>query len=222
MDGQARQFPGQNIFPHKGHVQRSDRERLHGHQSFVMWFTGLPSSGKSTIGHELEKILFDMGCSTYALDGDNVRTGLCRDLGFAEAERSENMRRIGEMAKLFVDAGIIVIGSFISPRQRDRETVRGLVGDENFIEIFVDCPVDICGQRDPKGNYDKARKGLIKYFTGVSAPYERPENPDLVLQSWRLAPREAASLVLELLKQRGLLHDQDRPARPTLGQEKDC
>ena len=205
MGEQGKQANERNIFPHKGQVNRTHREKLHGHASFVVWFTGLPSSGKSTIGHQVEKVLFDAGCSTYTMDGDNVRTGLCCDLGFGEQERAENIRRIGETAKLFVDAGIIVIGCFISPRHEDRDTVRRLVGPENFVEVFVDCPVEVCGLRDPKGNYEKARKGIIQSFTGVSAPYERPEQPDLMLPSQELDPFQAADLVMALLRRRGLV-----------------
>lgn len=143
----------------------------------LIWFTGLSGSGKSTLANGCEALLFEKGYKTYLLDGDNIRTGLCKDLTFSAEDRIENMRRIGEVANLFLDAGIIVLSAFISPFRTDRETIANLVGAENFLEIFVDCPLEVCEQRDVKGLYNKARNGLIKNFTGIDSPYEKPENP---------------------------------------------
>jgi len=186
-------------------VNRQDRERLHGHKGAVVWFTGLSASGKSTIANHLEEFLHDMNCSTYVFDGDNVRHGLNSDLGFSEKDREENIRRIGEMTKLFVDAGIIAMTAFISPYRKDRDRVRDLVGTDRFFELFVDCPTDVCAVRDPKGLYEKAKAGIIKEFTGISAPYEAPENPELVIHSDRIGPMEAAEMVLEILRERQIL-----------------
>ncbi len=188
-----------------GLVSRRDRERLHGHRGAVVWFTGLSASGKSTIAHHLDRLLHKMGCSSYVFDGDNVRHGLCCDLGFSPADRAENIRRIGEMVRLFMDAGIIAITAFISPYQGDRDKVKGLVGEERFLEIFVQCPVDVCAGRDPKGLYQKALQGLLPDFTGVSAPYEAPPRPALVLNSHLLSPLEAAAQVIELLRIREII-----------------
>jgi adenylylsulfate kinase len=189
-----------NITWFNGHVSREDRENNHGHKGVVVWFTGLSASGKSTVAHYLEKLLFNKGCHTYTFDGDNVRHGLCCDLGFNEEDRVENIRRIGEMVKLFVDAGIIAITAFISPYQRDREKIRSLLEKDRFIEIFVDCPIEECEKRDKKGIYKKARSGEIKNFTGISAPYERPKSPDLVVRSDREESLEAAKRIFEFLK----------------------
>lgn len=194
-----------NVTWFKGLVSREDRERLHGHQGAVVWFTGLSASGKSTIAHRLEQVLHHMGCSTYVFDGDNVRHGLCADLGFSEEDRSENIRRIGEMVRLFVDAGIIAVTAFISPFHSDRERVRALVDPGRFFEIFVDCPLTVCAARDPKGIYAKAREGKIQNFTGISSPYEPPEAPELVVCSDRQTPEEAALSVVRLLETAGIL-----------------
>lgn len=193
-----------HIYWHNGEVSRELREKLHGHKGMLLWFTGLSSSGKSTIAHAVEALLHQMRCSTYVFDGDNVRHGLCSDLGFSEEDRGENIRRIGEMCKLFIDAGIIALTAFISPYRADRERVRDLVGKDRLIEIHIDCPVDICIQRDPKGNYKKAIAGIIKNYTGVSAPYEAPEAPDLRIESHSVSIGEAAQSVIQLLIERGL------------------
>ncbi|MBW2201395.1 MAG: adenylyl-sulfate kinase [Deltaproteobacteria bacterium] len=190
-----------NLTWFNGPVSREDREHNHGHKGAAVWFTGLSASGKSTVAHNLEKLLLKQGCSTYVFDGDNVRHGLCSDIGFSPEDRSENIRRIGEMIKLFVDAGIIAITAFISPYKKDRERIRSLLDDGQFYEIFVDCPVDICEKRDQKGIYAKARTGEIKNFTGISAPYEIPENPDLVIPSHEEDSMDAAERVLELMRQ---------------------
>jgi len=188
-----------NTFCHKCLVSRKDREKRYGHPSFALWFTGLSSSGKSTIAHLVEKRLFDEGYHTYTFDGDNVRHGLCGDLGFSEADRAENLRRIAEMIKLFLDAGIICLAAFISPLRAHRERVRQIVGPENFVEIYVKCPLEVCESRDVKGLYKKARAGLIPNYTGISAPYEEPENPDLVLETDKFSPAQCVEQVLRYI-----------------------
>jgi adenylylsulfate kinase len=188
-----------NTFCHKCLVSRKDREKRYGHPSFALWFTGLSSSGKSTIAHLVEKKLFDEGYHTYTFDGDNVRHGLCGDLGFSEADRAENLRRIAEMIKLFLDAGIICLAAFISPLRAHRERVRQIVGPENLVEIYVKCPLEVCESRDVKGLYKKARAGLIPNYTGISAPYEEPENPDLVLETDKFSPAQCVEQVLSYI-----------------------
>lgn len=187
-----------------GFVTSKDRERLHGHRGAVVWFTGLSASGKSTIAHHLEKLLHDRGCSTYVFDGDNVRHGLCADLGFSEDDRAENIRRIGEMTRLFVDAGIIAITAFISPFRDDRRRIRALFSKEQFVEVFVDCPIETCEKRDKKGIYAKAKAGQIKNFTGISSPYEPPFDPDLILRSDQIAAIDAAKEVVVYLETKRL------------------
>lgn len=194
-----------NVTWFNGYVSRKDRENLHGHKGAVIWFTGLSASGKSTIAHLVEKELHREGCSTYVFDGDNVRHGLCSNLTFSSQDRAENIRRIGEMTKLFVDAGIIALTAFISPYREDRQNLRSLFSDGQFLEIYVECPPEVCAERDKKGIYAKAKAGLIKEFTGISAPYEAPENPDLVIPSHKLDAREATKHILHLIKQRGIL-----------------
>jgi len=190
---------------YNGYLTREDRERLHGHRGAVIWFTGLSASGKSTIARHLEKMLYQMGCSTYVFDGDNVRHGLCSDLGFSPEDRVENIRRIGEMVHLYVDAGIIAIAAFISPYRKDRETIRDLVGSDRFVEIYVACPVDVCAARDGKGIYEKAKAGIIKNFTGISAPYEPPSAPALVVHSHKEDPVTSAQQVLDLIKKQQII-----------------
>lgn len=194
-----------NITWFNGLVSKEDRETLHGHKGAVIWFTGLSASGKSTIAHQLEKLLFNMNCSTYSFDGDNVRHGLCSDLGFSADDRVENIRRIGEMAKLFVDAGIIAITAFISPYRKDRDRIRDLVGESRFYEIYVECPIEVCAARDKKGLYEKAKAGIIKDFTGISAPYEAPKNPDMVIHSDKTDAKVGAEQVLILLKENRII-----------------
>ncbi|MBW1897084.1 MAG: adenylyl-sulfate kinase [Deltaproteobacteria bacterium] len=194
-----------NVTWFNGHVDREDREKLHGHKGAVLWFTGLSASGKSTIAHLAEKALHRRGCSTYVFDGDNVRHGLCEDLGFSPEDRSENIRRIGEMIKLFVDAGMVVLSAFISPQREDRRRVRNLLKEGQFFEIYVECPPDVCAKRDKKGIYAKAKAGIIKEFTGISAPYEPPEKPDLVIQSYKDDASKAASLVVRLVEEHKLI-----------------
>ncbi|MEK3890540.1 adenylyl-sulfate kinase [Bacillus sp. FSL K6-3431] len=172
-----------NITWHDSQVTKAERQKLHKHQSAILWFTGLSASGKSTLCVAIEKRLHEHGISTYILDGDNVRHGLNKGLGFSPEDRSENIRRIGEVSKLFVDAGVITLTAFISPYIKDRDTVRKLVETKEFIEIYVKCNIEECERRDPKGLYEKARNGEIKDFTGISAPYEEPLNPEIVIEN---------------------------------------
>lgn len=195
-----------HVTRHKSMVAREDREKLHGHKGVALWFTGLSASGKSTLSHSVEKKLHELGCSTYVFDGDNVRHGLCGDLGFSAEDRAENIRRIGEMVHLFVDAGIIALTAFISPFKNDRERVKAIVGEDRFVEIFVDCPLEVCIERDPKGVYAKALAGEIKDFTGISSPYEPPDNPDIVIRSDRESFDDALERILEFMKQKALLN----------------
>ncbi|WP_286904263.1 adenylyl-sulfate kinase [Clostridium sp. UBA1652] len=171
-----------NVVWHKMNVSREDREELLKQKGVVLWFTGLSGSGKSTVASSLEKRLHDMGKLTYTLDGDNVRHGLNSDLGFSDEDRVENIRRIGEISKLFVDAGVITIATFVSPFREDRQKVRELLG-KDFVEIYIDCPIEVCEKRDPKGIYKKARAGEIKHFTGIDSPYESPINPEIVVST---------------------------------------
>jgi len=200
------EYQKNNTTQFKGYVTRDDREKRHGHKGAVIWFTGLSASGKSTLAHHLEKRLYDMGYMTYVFDGDNVRHGLCRDLDFSDAGRSENVRRIGEMTKLFLDAGVIAIAAFISPGKIHRRKIRELTGEKDFIEVFVDCPVSVCMQRDPKGIYKKAVAGQIKNFTGVSAKYDRPENPHIVIKSHEESINSATNRLIAYLKERHFNH----------------
>jgi len=188
-----------NITWHHGDIKREDREKANGHKGAVVWFTGLSASGKSTLAHALENTLFEKGYKTYVLDGDNIRHGLNKDLGFSPQDREENIRRIGEVAKLFADAGIIVLTAFISPYRSDREKARKL-NPKNFIEVYVKCDIDVCEQRDPKGLYKKAKAGEISEFTGISAPYEEPENPELVIDTGKLSIEESVNQLLSYLK----------------------
>ncbi|NNC23140.1 adenylyl-sulfate kinase [Salinisphaera sp. USBA-960] len=173
----------ENIVRHESRVDRQQREARNQHYGLTIWFTGLSGSGKSTLSVALEERLATMGCRTYRLDGDNVRTGLCRDLTFSPNDRIENIRRIGEVAGLFRDAGIINLTAFISPYRQDREMARALADEGDFVEVFVDAPLDVCETRDPKGLYAKARAGNIPNFTGISAPYEPPEEPELTVHT---------------------------------------
>ena len=187
---------------HENLVSRHDRNIRNRHRSGLIWFTGLPSAGKSTLAHHLEKELFDRGIRCYVLDGDNVRHGLTRDLGFSREDRKENLRRIAEVARLFVDAGQVVLAAFVSPYREDRRYIRGVVGEENFFEVFIKCSPETAEKRDPKGNYRKAREGIIKNYTGVSAPYEEPESPDLVIDTEQLDVMSGAHKALEFLDSR--------------------
>ena len=194
-----------NTVWHHATVTRARRETLNGHRAAAVWFTGLSGAGKSTIAHFLEEQLYREGCRSFVFDGDNVRHGLCADLGFSAADRSENIRRIAEMIRLFLDAGVISLSAFISPLRRDREAVRRLLGLRDFIEVYCRCSLEVCERRDVKGLYRRARSGEIKDFTGISAPYEEPENPDLVLDTGVDSMEECARRVLQLLRGRSVL-----------------
>jgi adenylylsulfate kinase len=194
-----------NIFWEHGDVGRKDRERAHGHRGAAIWLTGLSGSGKSTLAKQLEAALFARGCGAYVLDGDNVRHGLNRDLGFSPADRTENIRRIGEVAKLFADFGAIAITAFISPYREDRDMVRSLMRQDDFIEVHVDCALEVCEARDPKGLYRKARAGEIPEFTGISAPYEAPLSPELVIRTDVASPEQCVEQLLQYLEARGYL-----------------
>ncbi len=193
-----------NVVWHHASVTREQRERLNRHKSVILWFTGFSGSGKSTLAHAVEGRLHQLGCQTFVFDGDNVRHGLCRDLGFSQEDRAENIRRIGEMVKLFLEAGVIVLTAFISPFHKDRQWVRSLVPKGRFIEIYCCCSLEICESRDTKGLYRRARAGEVKEFTGISSPYEIPESPDLILDTGLLSLEESVGSVLALLKQRGI------------------
>ena len=188
-----------NIHWHLGAVRRSDRERLKGHRGFTIWFTGLSAAGKSTLAVATEKALFERGYHTYILDGDNIRHGLNKNLGFSAEDRYENIRRIGEVAKLFTDCGIINLTAFISPYRRDRNAVRDFAGSGDFIEVFVDCPIEICEQRDPYDSYKKARAGSIKEFTGISAPYETPLTPEIHLHTDKMHINDCVQTIINYL-----------------------
>ena len=194
-----------NVVWHGSTVARSDRAVLNGHRSVLLWFTGLSGAGKSTLAHAVEKALHDRGCRTFVLDGDNVRHGLCGDLGFSEADRVENIRRVAEMARLFLEAGVITLTAFISPFRSDRQRARALVPDGEFIEIFCDCPLEVCERRDVKGLYRRARAGEIKEFTGISSPYEPPETPELTVATGHLTLEDCVAQVIGLLVARGVL-----------------
>lgn len=194
----------ENVVWHAHAVTRADRQRQHGHQGVVLWFTGLSGSGKSTVAGALEQALHQLGVSTYLLDGDNVRHGLCRDLGFSDADRKENIRRVGEVARLMVDAGLVVLTAFISPHRAERQMVREMLGAGEFIEVFVDTPLAICEARDPKGLYKKARAGELRNFTGIDSVYEAPEQPEIHLDGEQLVTNLTAQL-LDLLRQRDII-----------------
>ncbi len=194
-----------NITWHAANVDREAREKLHGHRAACLWFTGLSGSGKSTLALEVENILHAQGCHTIVLDGDNIRHGLNKNLGFSPEDRAENIRRIGEVANLFVEGGSIVMTAFISPYRDDRDMARALVPEGRFFEVHVDCALDICEERDPKGLYKKARAGEIKQFTGIDAPYEAPEKPELVVDTGVESLEESAQRVIDALKVSGIL-----------------
>ena len=194
-----------NIYWHEGQIKRTDRERVNDHRGACIWFTGLSGSGKSTLANAVEEKLFEKGIRTYVLDGDNIRFGLNKNLGFSPEDRTENIRRIGEVAKLFIDAGMVVLTAFISPYRDDRDNVREIMADGDFIEVFVDCDLAVCEERDPKGLYKKARAGVIPEFTGISAPYEAPERAELVVNTSSKSVDESAEEVISYLKSNGYL-----------------
>ncbi len=194
-----------NTVWHQATITRQQRETLNGHRSAILWFTGLSGSGKSTLSHAVEDSLYERGYRTFVVDGDNVRHGLCADLSFSDQDRVENIRRVGEVAKLFTEAGVITLTAFISPFRADRDRVRNLVPVGDFIEIYCDCPLEICEQRDVKGLYKRARAGEIKDFTGISSPYEAPENPELIVQTGTQPLETCVTEVLNLLVSKGIL-----------------
>jgi len=194
-----------NVIWHHATVTRARREAQNGHCGAIIWFTGFSGSGKSTLAHAVEEFLHQRGCRTFVLDGDNVRHGLCGDLGFSAKDRQENIRRIGEMAKLFMEAGVIVLTAFISPYRADRERVRGMVEHGDFIEIYCDAPLEICETRDTKGLYKKARAGDIAEFTGISSPYEAPKQPELAINTGTTELTDCVRQVVEEMMARGII-----------------
>ncbi len=197
---------------HEVLVTRKDRNAQNKHHSGLIWFTGLSASGKSTIAHGVEKVLHDRGIRTYVLDGDNVRHGLNKNLGFSPEDRQENLRRITEVSRLFVDAGILVLAAFISPYKKDREYIRKLFAEDIFMEIYVKCTIEECERRDPKGQYKKARAGIIKNYTGISAPYEEPDRPELVLETSVSSVDAEIAKVIELLESKKMILRMHAPA----------
>ncbi|WP_350305250.1 adenylyl-sulfate kinase [Photorhabdus viridis] len=189
-----------NVVWHRYQLTREQREAENGHPALVIWFTGLSGSGKSTVAGALEQALFQRGIKTYLLDGDNLRHGLCSDLGFSEQDRQENIRRVGEVANLMVDAGLVVLTAFISPHKAERQKVRELLEPGQFIEVFVDTPLEICESRDPKGLYKKARAGEIRHFTGIDSTYEIPDNPEIYLAGQQPIEASVEQLLAELKK----------------------
>ena len=195
----------QNITWHDATITTEARNSKNGHQGAVVWYTGLSGSGKSTLANEVARHLFEMGCQTYVLDGDNVRHGLNKDLGFSPADREENIRRIGEVAALFAEAGVIAMTAFISPYRKDRDNARALRDQGQFVEVYCRCSLEACEERDPKGLYKKARAGVIKEFTGISAPYEEPLNAELIVDTDKHDLNESAQMVLAWLNEQGII-----------------
>ena len=194
-----------NIVLHKATVTRERRSLQSRHKAIVLWFTGLSGSGKSTIAHAIEEQLFKLGCKTFVLDGDNVRHGLCSDLGFSKKDRKENIRRIGELAKLMLESGTIVLTAFISPFQEDREKVRNLIPQGDFVEIYCKASLETCELRDVKGLYKKAKNGEIKNYTGISSPYEVPVNPEFVIDTERETIGESSDKIMKLIESLNIL-----------------
>jgi len=194
-----------NTVWHHATVTRARRNQQNGHRSLVLWFTGLSGAGKSTLAHAVEEELHQRSCRTIVLDGDNVRHGLCSDLGFSDEDRNENLRRIGEMSKLFIEAGVLTLTAFISPFQQERNKIRKMIPHGDFLEIYVDCSVETCETRDVKGLYQRARAGEIENFTGISAPYEKPEKPELTVDTDRETLEESVAKVMQLLIDRGII-----------------
>ena len=194
-----------NIAWHQASVDRAGRAEQRGHRSAILWFTGLSGSGKSTLANAVNAALFEQGLACYVLDGDNIRHGLCKDLGFSDADREENIRRIGEVSKLFLDAGVVVLTAFVSPFKADRERARGLVAAGDFVEIHCAAGLAVCEQRDTKGLYAKARAGEIKEFTGISSPYEAPEAPELKVDTGSQSLEQSVEQVLAYLSAQGII-----------------
>ena len=198
-----------NVVWHHATVTRQRRNELNNHKSVVLWFTGLSGSGKSTLAHAVEEELHQIGCRTIVLDGDNMRHGLCKDLDFSDESRKENIRRIGEVAKLFIESGVITLTAFISPFKEERDKVRKLLANQDLIEIYVKCPIGVCEARDVKGMYKKAKANEIKNFTGISSPYEVPENPDLIVNTNQETLDESVDKVLGVLINRGIINNEN-------------
>lgn len=194
-----------NIVWHETTISKEERQEKNGHKSATLWFTGLSGAGKSTLANAVEQKLFERGINSYVLDGDNVRHGLNKGLGFSDEDRKENIRRIGEVAKLFVDAGLVVCTAFISPFREDRDNVRTMMNEGEFIEIYVKCSLNTCESRDPKGLYKKARAGEIPEFTGISSPYEEPLSPELVVETDNKSIEESVEVVLAFLQEKGII-----------------
>lgn len=194
-----------NVTWHESKITKADRQKLTNHKSVVLWFTGLSGSGKSTISIELEKKLYELGIHAYRLDGDNIRHGLNKNLGFSPEDRQENIRRVGEVSKLMVDAGLVTIAALISPYAKDRLLVRKMFPDDEFIEVYVKASIETCKARDPKGLYQKAQLGEIKGFTGIDSPYEEPKNPEILLDTDHLSVAESVQLILNYLKDNGYI-----------------
>ncbi|KID54564.1 adenylylsulfate kinase [Pseudoalteromonas luteoviolacea] len=194
-----------NIVWHNYAVEKTHRSELKGHKPVILWFTGFSGSGKSTVANALESALHQSGVHTYLLDGDNVRHGLCKDLGFSDTDRIENIRRVGELSKLMVDAGLIVLTAFISPFQAERDMVRDLVEDGEFIEVFLDTPLEVCEQRDPKGLYKKARAGEIKHFTGIDSEYQPPVAPEIRLNTGENSLEQSVQQLVDYLKDKNII-----------------
>lgn len=194
-----------NITWHDSSITKEDRRKQNNHSSFVLWFTGLSGSGKSTIANALSKELYERSIRNYVLDGDNIRNGLNRDLSFSDNDRTENIRRISEVSKLFVDNGTVVLTAFISPFLQDRQKAKEIVSEEEFLEIFVSCPIEECEKRDPKGLYSKARKGEIPDFTGIDSPYEEPVSPDVTIHTDEQSVMESVEIIINHLKNRKLI-----------------
>ncbi|MGH6635973.1 MAG: adenylyl-sulfate kinase [Gammaproteobacteria bacterium] len=193
-----------NTVWHQATINRQDKEQKNGHKASIIWFTGLSGSGKSTLAHALEMRLFELGCNSYVCDGDNIRHGLCGDLGFSPEDREENIRRIGEVAKLFIEAGVIALTAFISPYRSDRQRARSLVAEGEFLEVYCRGSLGVCEGRDVKGLYKRARAGEIKEFTGISAPYEEPDAPEIVIDTDKHPVEDCVEQLLAFLKQRGI------------------
>lgn len=190
----------ENIIPHTYQISLQDRRKANNHNSLLLWFTGLSGSGKSTIANVVEQKLFQQGIKTYTLDGDNIRKGINKDLTFAPEDRTENIRRIAEVSNLMIDAGLVVLAAFVSPYKKDRQNIRSIVKDANFVEVYINTSVEECERRDVKGLYKKARAGEIKNMTGISAPYEAPENPDIEIKTENESIEEAVQKILNYIK----------------------
>ena len=199
------QSTDKNVVWHHATVTRERRQQQNGHKSVVLWFTGLSGAGKSTLAHAVEEELHQRSAKTFVLDGDNVRHGLCSDLTFNDEDRKENIRRIGETAKLMLESGVIVLSAFISPFKEDRRVARKLFPHGEFIEVYCDCSLEVCESRDPKGIYEKARKGEIAHFTGISSPYEVPENPEITIKTDKLPLNDSVQQIVKYLESRGII-----------------